>query len=282
MEVIDNKVFIGCNDGFLKRMRKGIYVFDLSSLTFEFIPVSSGNFYNASITAIFRSAANTIYCGYNDPALTPAQNYIGRILRDGTYGVFISDELGESDNRLKKAEGIILDMSFHIKNSDAYSNPAWSIKAKLYNFTRNLWCYAVVSVAGTATNKITVDGTRRAAYGEGLVEAGDEIVISDGVNAGLTRHISSISGEATATEIWTLDSALTSNIEKNVVISCSPFKLVGTKSLAINEMPDDRLYIPITNGMKGRRFLVKLIISRTNNKPDIKGFSFVYNNLGLK
>ncbi|HCJ67562.1 MAG TPA: hypothetical protein DHV62_09675, partial [Elusimicrobia bacterium] len=65
-------------------------------------------------------------------------------------------------------------------------------------------------------------------------KVGDTIFAIEGWNGFLRRVISSISGEGTSTETWTLDAALPNLMKYNTMIMVSPFQRYGTTAKSIS------------------------------------------------
>ena len=169
-----------------------------------------------------------------------------------------------------------MDLSYGRRYWLAYKNPAWTIKVKLYDFDRQLWSYVWAKSNATAADKIPVDGS--VVYFS--AEVGDEVTVLEGAYAGEIRHIKSIAGAGTASEVWTLDPALAGVIQSSDQVSYSSFKKVGEKTITTRDIKDSRLFIPIKTSMVGRKFLIKLTFEITQQFPHISNIGFLYEELG--
>ena len=280
MAVEDDKLMIISATPSYNRNKFGIYVLDLITALWEFIPVSTKNTYsNTEGGALYISSGNNRYVSWKDTFLTAPQQYIGTITDAADSSCYISPPLGTGSSKKKRAEGLILSMNFALQDYNAYANPDWKITAKLYNFKRPLWAYGVASSTSSSAIDIPVDGT---VAGYNNAEVGDEITVLEGLNAGSIRHIAKIIRKDQANEIWTLDKALNNPIEANARVNVSPFRKVGEKRISDNEIIDDRLFIPITKTMVGRKFLAKIVCEQTNMRPHIENISFIYDELDIR
>jgi len=271
MVVEDDKVFVQAATPSYNRNKNGVFILDLVTGLWEFCPHSTFNTYsNATGGALFISSTNKRYASYGDSFISPNQDFIGTISGSANSSIYVSGVIGAQSPVEKKPDKVILNLSHALHDFNAYSDPEWHLYIKLYNFRRPLWGYGIAKVGGALTTQITVNATLA---GYNKAEKGDEITFLEGTNAGLIRHINSISAAGTATEVWTLNKALAVVIEINARMNISPFQEVGEKWVAASSIKDDRLEIPIDKTILGRKFLMKLFIENTYGTPHIENAS---------
>lgn len=258
------------------RIQQGVWVYDLETRLWEFCAVSNDCTYTVGIGGIFVDSAYHILVGY--VTSTPNNKYVGWVRNAAsTTAFFITNPIGKGDNR-KIPEGLILNIGYDLFNPEYASDPDWEITAKIFDFKRQLWLYGETKVISPSTDEIVVNASLS---NMNHAEIGDEITISDGVNAGEVRHILSVSGAGTSTETWTLDSDLNSLTEANVLLIISPFKKIATKTLNTTTIKNNLYYFPIKDAPDGKKFLIKILIKgATDMIPEISSLSFLYNDLG--
>lgn len=282
--VEEDKLFITSGRGRPNRGKNGVFILDLATRLWEYCPVSTNNTWlpttSLNMGAIFISSGGTgnwRYVSYEDVVLTPDQQYVGLIYDTAGSSYFISSVAGDSTNSKKKAEAIIVDFDFAMMEFKVFADPDWKITLKLYDFSRQLWGYALTKVAGSVTTQVTVDGTIPT---YNVAEVGDELTISQGLNAGSVRHITVVDSAGSDTEVWTLDEPLNNLMESSMNMTVSPFKKVGTKVVSGKALiKDNRFYMPVKNSIIGRKFMIKTYIEATAMRPRIKNISLLYNEL---
>ncbi len=256
------------------RLRCGMCALDLGSKLFEFMPVLNTGIFKGG--AIFSDTNYKTNISYQSKA---ALKVLGSIAFSSPQKAFyITNKVGKGSNK-KIAEGINLVLGIN----DAFfegSAITFDVIAKIYNFKRQLWRYAYQKVLATDYNKITVNGTSFI----GSAKVGDEITILSGANVGEIRNITAITGEGSATEIWTLDSNLPNYTELDTYISISPFKLIRKFSFTnITELKD--IFFDIKNKVKGKKFMLKILfenITAANGLPlESQEIQFIYDDLGI-
>ena len=105
------------------------------------------------------------------------------------------------------------------------------------------------------------------------------MTLLEGLNAGAIRHIKSMTGAGTATEVWTLDEVLPNLTLITTKVSVAPFKKIGEKLLTTYKVHEDRLFIPIRKPIVGRKFLAKVVCEMDNMRPHFSSLAFVYDEL---
>jgi hypothetical protein len=262
--------------GSYNRQRSGLWFFNLITKTFEFAPVSNNVTFGVSGGAIFFDNNFTTHLSYSTN--NPAKKFIGRLDNTNPSSAFlITEPLGQTGDE-KVAEGVKFTIGLNTKQADT-ATKTFTASVKIANFRRNIWSYAQTASASASANLLNVDATVYTYQ----AHKGDEVNILDGVNAGQVRHISSITNEGLSNEQWTLDSALPNNTEINVNLSVTPFKLVRKYQLTdIDELKE--LYFDIQNRIKGKRFLVKILLENmpANLELELKDGQFIFDDLGIR
>jgi hypothetical protein len=254
--VINNKALILNQANGYGRLRCGLYVFDLGTTLFEFVPVSTQNTASVIPQAIYAAKTTTqeVFVGYRDSFLS--KNYIGNfVVSGGTMAHYYTEILADSAEE-KTSEAVILNMGLGTILSNVQTLSA-TIAVKLYNFRRPLWGVNATNaqIAGHP-EQLRVNGTNASLTRPQL---GDEITILEGVNAGYSRHVSAIANPGTATETWTLDTALPNETETSVHVLVQPLVLIERKTItSAAQLPD--LYFNAANKCGGKKFLVKVVI----------------------
>jgi hypothetical protein len=195
----------------------------------------------------------------------PSRKYITKLMSDAPANAsIITQPLGDSPNA-KHADSIKVDLAI-LEGDETITG---TITMKVAPMNRRPWGLQKAKIAGVDTTHITVDGTAL-----GNVQEGDEIVILEGANAGLSRHVTAISGPGTATEVWTLDSAITSNIEADCYMNLTPFRKVDSKTVT-NAADLREMFFDVRNRYQGKKFLVKLQLSGLSTPIEVLDIGLV-------
>jgi hypothetical protein len=278
--VVNNKLFLlnqSSTSNSFSRVKAGLYIFDLDTQLFEFVPVSTKNVRSVTPLAIYAPKATTqqILIGYNDTFLS--KFYIGKLATSGgNSGTFIPGVLASSVTT-KQAEAVILNLG--INTVQTFPNIlTFVIAVKVYSFTRQLWGLNVTNNTAVQFDKIFVDG-RGSSFTRPQV--GDEITILEGVNAGLTAHVTDVANAGLINEVWTLDTTLPAGTETGVYMNVQPFKLVDKKTITTaTSIPE--LFFNIRNKYRGKKYLVKVVIENANGvQLELHDGLFVYDDTGL-
>lgn len=262
--------------GRTNRNKAGIYLFNLETATFEFAPVANGCLKGVNGGAIFFDNNNTIHLSYTTD--NPAKKYIGFLSNTKPASAhYITEILGQGSNK-KTAQGVKYDFGISSRIAETAPVLTFNASVKIYNFKRPLWAQAQTNGASATAITVRVNGSVFTG-----AQAGDEITILDGVNAGQIRHIASIASGGTSSETWTLDVALSNNTESGVNISVSPFQLIKKQTVTnLSEIRD--LFFDIQNRITGKKYLLKVLIdgmTASTVTPEIYGGFFIYDDKGL-
>ncbi|HKQ06119.1 MAG TPA: hypothetical protein VJ464_13370 [Blastocatellia bacterium] len=258
------------------RMKPGVYMIDIPTGYWNFIPVSTLNTISVDLYAAFadNSSDQRILVGYRDNQLS--KSYIGTLSSSGSsVAQFVSGELGEGSTQ-KIAEAVVLNLDLNSGVIDP-ATLTFNVSVKIYNFKRQLWGRQLTNATAGAANQIRVDGTSTSYY---KAQVGDEVTVLEGANAGQIRHISSIANPGASNETWTLNSALSNVTGSFINLNVQPFKLVEKKAFSsLTEFKT--MYFDVKNKIKGKKYLVKVVIDGVSNlQLELKESLFVYNDLG--
>lgn len=270
LQIIGDRAIISNQIGGYTRKRSGIYIFSIPTGAYQYLAPLGTHTYNTTPYAVFLDTAQKLNLSLE--TTLPAKKHLTLIKESApARASLITNPLTANGNK-KNATGVKLDMAA-LEGGETITV---DITVKLASLNRRLWGIQKAKIAGTQTNRITVNGTQL-----GDVRAGDEITIMEGVNAGTTRHILSISGGGTSTEVWTLDEALGSNIEQDAYINITPFRKVAKKTVtSATELRD--MYFDVMNKYKGKRFLVKTVISNATVPIEILEVSLLAQDQGVR
>jgi hypothetical protein len=262
------------------RQQAGLYMLNLKSSLFEFVPVSNNCIYGVTGGAIFFDNNNATHLSYT--TATPNKKFIGRLGNTNpTRASFITEQLGQSDDE-KVAEGVKLTLGVSSAQTTT-PNLTFDVSVKICNARRNIFGWGLTNGASTVADVLKIDGSLTAANGINKAQVGDEVTILEGVNAGQVRHINSIANQGTNTEAWTLDSVLPNNTESGIHFNVSPFKLAHKYSMSdVSELQE--LYFDIQNRIKGKKFLVKILLENMSDNLilELKGGQFIFDDLGVR
>jgi hypothetical protein len=276
--VIGNKLFTANTAEKYNRLKSGLYIQDLDTQSFQFVPVGNGCTVGVTMGAMFQDSDLNHYVSYSTSL--PSAHYVARIQETSpSHATLISPRLGVGTNN-KVAEGLKLDISANPKVSGLDSSGSFDVSLKIYNFKRQLWGYGVTNGASATAITLKVDGSLAS---KNNAKVGDEVTVLSGANAGQVRHIASIANAGTNTETWTLDIALSTTTESGAYFNVQPFQLVKTKTVSISSLSElDSVYFDIRNRIKGRKFLAKVILTNISTIPLlIPSLSFIYDDLGV-
>ena len=275
--VLDNKlVFMGGKTG-QTREDYGVYMLDLDTKLLEFACPVSKEVWSLGCGAIARDpSTSNIHLGMQT---TNAVYRIAYLNSSPMSGFWISPILGDGSG-MKTGDTIVIPYNIPEVDSSSSTLPSYTIDVKIFNFRRRLFSYAQQKSDGADTTKITINGTV-AAYADAQV--GDEVTILSGANAGDVRHIKTITGKGTSTEVWTVDVAFSNNLLTNDAIQLTPFKRVGTVTVS---QKDDTINSVFDCKLKptGQKFLIKVLIKDVvyTKGIELQELEFYYNERGIK
>jgi hypothetical protein len=249
LKVVDDRAIISNAIGGYSKKRSGLYVYDIKNNAYEYIAPLGGHTYDVTPLAVFMDMNKAINVSYS--TLIPAKKYLTKLSDESSMRGYVITKPMALDGDAKYLGAVKADFAV-VEGSDSISG---TVTAKVAPLNRRLWGVQKAKTTGTDTTHIVVDGTLL-----NDIQVGDEITIMEGAYAGSTRHVTAISGTGTATETWTLDSALGGLIEANVHISVTPFQKVATKTVTAQTELRDMLF-DSQNRYKGKQYLVKLDFS---------------------
>jgi hypothetical protein len=274
--VIGRKLLVLNQGNGFARLRCGVYIFDLDTGTFEFVPVSTQNVASAvplAIHAAKASATQEIFIGYRDNFLET--NYIGALVQSGGQIAHHYSEIVATGSSAKPVSAVVLNLALATVLSSV-QDLSMNIAVKLYNFERPLWGVNVTNAELVDKNKLQVNGTN-AALTRPVV--GDEITILEGINAGFSRHVTNIANAGALNETWTLDAELPAATETTVRVSVQPFVLTERKTITSPaDLPE--MYFNARNRSKGKRFLIKVVIDSAAAQVELHPSELLYEDIG--
>ncbi|MFA6097545.1 MAG: hypothetical protein WC788_08050 [Candidatus Paceibacterota bacterium] len=239
MIVVEDVVYILGGAGSFSKDKKGIHVYFIEKDEWAYYPYDDTGtlglakhshssvggilFWESSMDNLFYSASieqlgNTKQCVLNKFLPVSLNNQGTVILGPVPLG---------KDRSINKIEVNMLPDEI---NYDASETEACTVICKLSDCHKPTWRYAQAKIDSANANEITIDATIN---GFADAEVGDEIVCVQGYNGFLRREITAISGADTATELWTLDSALPNVTKDNTYILVSPFRYYGMTSSSV-------------------------------------------------
>lgn len=115
----------------------------------------------------------------------------------------------------------------------------------------------------TATSILNDQGSSASNRGS----VGNEVVWLSGETGGERSYITVITDGGTANEAWTISPALSTTPTTNSDIEILDFKLVGTKTLDINNLPDRVMFD--TRGIYSDKLIIEVVFNSTGNGLDI-------------
>lgn len=260
------------------RMKVGVYLIDIPTGYWDFIPVSTLNTISVDLYSAFadNSTDQRILLGYKDTKLN--KSYIASLAQSGpATAQYYSEEIGDGVTN-KAAEGVVLNIGVQPGAVDPVTL-TFNVSLKIYNFKRKLWGTQQTNATAAAANQIRVDGTSTS-YTKAQV--GDEVTVLEGPNAGEIAHISSIANSGASNETWTLDRSLPNTTASPINLNVMPFKLVEKKAISsATELKD--IYFNVKNKTTGKKFLVKVVLDGMSNLPlELKPSQFIYDDLGYE
>ncbi len=270
--IVKNWLIIG-NSGLIDRRKGGFLILNLKTRLWEYASMK-GQMYGVTMGAIFNDSS--LYAHVSFAPAYPTKKYIGVLSPSaGNPGVYITPPLGEGSNE-KAAEGVKIEMGIDEVSTPIISDFGYNIEVSVCNLTRPLWGYATQKVTATTYNQLTIDGSSYK-----YAQVGDQVQILQGLNAGEIRTITEITGAGTATEVLTLDRALPNYTEISVFLQLMPFQKISRHTVT-NPIEIKDIYFNVKNKIKGKKFLVKVVITDVTAQitPEIRSVGLIYNDLG--
>lgn len=270
-EIIENSLIIANSSARLNRQKAGLMILNLKTGLYEYVPFSGYYQAGSSVAAgaVYYDSSLRTHVGYQSGTYNIGSLQTGLPSR----AIYIA-QAGEETETDKVAEAVKPDITLDTVDYTAalYS---FSVSVKITDGKRQLWTYGTTK-AGSTTTTLVVDGT---ISGINEAEVGDEVTILEGNNAGSIRHITTITGKDTATETWTLDSAVTNSTASGIFFNVSPFKLVKKHTLtSLTELKN--LVFGVKSRMKSKHYYVKFLFDDlTTVIPEFRGFEFIYEEL---
>lgn len=264
-------VFLGGISNAINRNMSGLYVLDLSTALFEFVPLDNGVMTGVSNGAIYiNNNFQRIIVSYKT---TDPFNYAISSFTENfpNYPAIMIERFGNGPGK-KVAEG--LDVKLALSNLETLTSDTLNYKVtlKIAPVEKRLWGAAYQNGTATNKNEITVDGTA-SSYNKGQV--GDMVWVLDGDCAGEITHIKSISGEGTTSEVWTLENELSDYLQNGDKIKIAPFRHIDTFNCSnVSEVKD--LYFNAKSRVVSKAFYVMLIFENLDHILEVEELDFIY------
>lgn len=261
----DGKILTANTDVFgrYNRHKTGLWILDLATDLYQFVSAINGQTVDMTWGALFKSSTSRIIGSYS--STLPAEKKVVELKDDiAPRAVLIAGPFGSGPTK-KTAQNASIGLSTLSSVSVVQAGKSFKVAAKIYNFKRTLWGYGTTNAVSATAITLKVDGT---SAGFNNAKVGDEVTILSGANAGQARHIASIAGEGTSTEVWTMDIAFSTTTESGAILQVMPFKLIASKtvtSTTLDELED--IFFDIKNKIKGKRYLLKFVISDISSFP---------------
>jgi hypothetical protein len=279
-DVVGNYLVVANTIGDVTRARTGYWILNLKnpSAGWEFTPVANYCMSGVSLGALFVDSNTRIHTGYTTTLPSKKNLALIRNLAPAK-SFFISEPVGQTTSK-KIAKAIRINLGLNTRETTAAATFGFTLAIKVYDYKRQLWQKATQKTTGSSLTQITVDGT---ISGQNEAQVGDEVQILSGGNAGTTAHITAISGQQSATEVWTIDTTLTNNMETNAVMVVSPFRLVRKKTFSsLTKLLEDDLFFDIKNKYKAQKYLIKVLFEGVGQPtPALLGGDFIYEDLSV-
>jgi len=274
VEIVGNNLYLANAAGTVNRAKTGLWILNLKTRLWEFVPVSSGATYQNTMGAVFFDSLFRTHISW--ATTIPNKKHIGHINNAAASKAHLITSPIGSGNFKKVAEGVKLNLGIYSYLTSVFDFNL-TVAVKIYDFKRVLWGYAQQKTNSSSHDRITVDGTLS---GLNNARVGDEITILEGANAGFVAHITSITGQDSATEVWILDSSFSNDIEANALIQVQPFKLIKKHTLTnLSELKE--LYFNGKNKVTGQKFLLKILVDNIGSVPvELLEGEFYYDDLG--
>ena len=277
---MDEKLFVNHNDGGVNygRRKSGLFILDLTSKLWRFVPPSDNALNQVSMGAIYSSSDSKIALSHYN--VTTGMYFISTLTNAiPSTAHFITDQFGLTGTR-KIAEGSKVEF---LANDlvTTYVPMSFTVSVKIYDFTRPLWTAGRQNNStASAANQLNVDTSSGSTN---KAQVGDEVTVLNGTNAGLMRHITQITNPGTSNETWTLDIALPNPTEANMPLNIQPFKLVNRFVFQnVTNIPIDGLYFDVENRYKGKKYLLKVLFEGLTNAPlAVPSTIFIYDDKGI-
>lgn len=197
---------------------------------------------------------------------------------------FITSNVGLGENQ-KVAKRIKLRIRQSSKRVSNISNTiAFKVAVKIADMKHTMYGFSQTKVASADESHITINGTIPSflspKIGHEIEFVGDSGVDT---NAGYSRNVISKTGEGTATEVWTLDSALPEVPAMSQNMTITPFQLVSRKTVSVTDGEIIELIFEVKNSIKSSKFRIKVDIEANEqfSPLELSPIVFIYEDTGV-
>ena len=281
--VLENDLYFFGTSGGRGLLRAVLYRMNLTSKLVEALPRYTLNQVAPTLAQMeYVGEANRVFLALNGTTTETGTDTFTTVFAP-TCSTYITTPVGQGANKkvAKRVKIRIRRNSYGLSSQSEICS--FKISVKIADFKHTLFAFAQTKVASADTTHITVNGTSYPNVGRVGYEV--EIAGDSGVdtNAGYARNITSISGQGTATEVWTLDSAFPSIPPINQNMAITPFQLVGRKTISITNGEIEELIFDVKNSIRSNKFMLKVDIeANTSQVPlEIEEPVFIYEDLGV-
>lgn len=281
--VLENDLYFFGTSGVRAVIRAVLYRMNLTSKLVEAFVRHNLNQVAPTIAQLeYVGEANRLYLAMNGVTTETGTDMLSTAVAP-TCSTYITTPVGQGANK-KVAKRVKIRIRRNTYGMSSQSEVfSFKISLKIADFKHTLYGFAQTKVVSADTTHITVNGTSYPNVGR----VGHEVEIAgdSGVdtNAGYARNITNISGQGTATEVWTLDSAFPSIPPINQNLAVTPFQLVGRKTLTVTNGNIEELIFDVKNSIRSNKFMLKVDIEEnTSQVPlEIEEPIFIYEDLGV-
>src|SRR3990167_42132 len=261
--ILGNKAIFNYNGFLYGRAKMGLWVLDILTGEWVFVPNSYQSLYNNSYPVsggiFFDPKHNKIYFGYTDNTSAAAyrvdlleQNY--RAAAPDESVVVLPVNLGAKEKQISKIE---IDWAKTSLGESIYDAQSVDITVSVGSAKKHFWGYGQANAVSTAVNTVKIDNS---VDGYTKVAVGDEILMLRYNNRGERAFISSISGAKTSSCVLTLDRGLTNNTENSSLFNIFPLR----KAKGKNTYTDVEMAVFYPDGFLSSKAIIEIWVNATS------------------
>lgn len=282
--VLDNALHFFGSGTSRGHKRNVLYRMNLTTKLVEAFPRYTLNQASPTLAQMeYNAEANRIFLACNGNVNEVGVDYL--VTRSApTCSTYITSPVGEGANK-KVAKRVKIRIKRNTTRVSSLSDTfSFKIAVKIADLKHTLYGFAQTKITSADESHITINNGSSSFNSPKI---GYEVEFlgesSNSINAGYSRNVTSISGQGTATEVWTLDSAFPSipQITQNVTIT--PFQLVGRKTISVTDGEIEELIFDVKNSIKANKFMIKVDIeaNSSNVELEMEDPIFIYEDLGV-
>jgi hypothetical protein len=272
-EIVNDKLILGISGNRTDRLRSGLLILNLLTNLWEYCPTANNIEVNNTMGAIFFDSTFTTHVSWSTQ--NPSKKYIGHLSNSTPSRAYLLTHPLAESNTGKVAEFVKLAIGIPT-NATYNSLITFNAAVKVTNLKRQIWGYNQTNAQSPAANKLAVNGTAALAKAQVM----DEVTILEGINAGQTAHITSITNPGASNETWALDTTLPNLTESGIIVQLTPFRLLSKQSISSASQLKDLLF-NCRKQIQGKQYVVKIVFdSIGQTPPEFLGGNLLYNDLG--